>query len=109
MVKVAVPFVYIQAKKSNKEKGAFEFTLKLLSNLLNGHMPKHCCMLRLAERTGMAVFGVKGLSPLLRALDVPSKVLLDYMHPVVAGEFLGRLHIWLESQSDCGFLANKKQ
>jgi len=42
-------------------------------------------------------------------LDVPSKVLLDYMHLVLAGEFLRRLNIWLDSQIDCDFLANKKE
>ena len=46
---------------------------------------------QVAERTGKAVFGVKGLSPLLRILDVPCKVLLHYMHLILAGEFLGRL------------------
>lgn len=64
---------------------------------------------QVAERTGKAVFGVKGLSPLLRILDVPCKVLLDYMHLVLAGEFLRRLNIWLDNQSDNGFLANYKE
>lgn len=31
------------------------------------------------------------------------------MHLVLAGEFLKRLNIWLDSQSDCGFLADKKE
>jgi len=31
------------------------------------------------------------------------------MHLVLAGEFLRRLNIWLDSQIDCGFLANKKE
>ena len=61
-----------------------------------------------AERTGKAVFGVKGFSPLLRILEVPSKVLLDYMHLVLAGEFLKRLNIWLDHQSDYGFLSESK-
>jgi len=37
MVKVAVPFVYIQAKESKKEKREFKFTLTELNNHLNGH------------------------------------------------------------------------
>lgn len=49
MAKVAVPFVYIQAKESKKEERAFKFTLKVLNNHLNGHMPKHCCRLRLPK------------------------------------------------------------
>jgi len=31
-----------------------------------------------AERTGKPVFGVKGVSPLLRVIKVPDNVLLDY-------------------------------
>lgn len=31
------------------------------------------------------------------------------MHLVLAGEFLRRLNIWLDSQIDCDFLANKKE
>ena len=47
----------------------------------------------MTERTRKAVFGVKGRSPLLRALHVPQQLLLDYMHLVLAGEFLRRLNI----------------
>ena len=61
-----------------------------------------------AERTGKPVFGVKAFSPLLRVLEVPSKVLLDHMHLVLAGEFLRRLKIWLDHQSDNGFLSQSK-
>ena len=60
---------------------------------------------RTAERTGKAVFGVKGVSPLLRVLEVPSQVLLDYMHLVLAGEVLRRLNIWIDRQSDQRFLS----
>lgn len=54
------------------------------------------------------MFGVKAFSPLLRVLEVPSKVLLDHMHLVLAGEFLRRLKIWLDHQSDNGFLSQSK-
>ena len=60
---------------------------------------------RTAERTRKAVFGVKGVSPLLRVLKVPCQILLDYMHLVLAGEFLRRLNIWINNQSDQGFLS----
>lgn len=63
---------------------------------------------RTAERTGKSVFGIKGVSPLLRVLEVPSQVLLDYMHLVLAGEFLRRMNIWLNHQSDQGFLSECK-
>ena len=33
----------------NMEKGAFVFTLTVLNDHLNGHMPKHCCMLMLPK------------------------------------------------------------
>ena len=62
-----------------------------------------------AERTGKLVFGVKGVSPLLRVIKVPDKVLLDYMHLILAGEFLRRLNIWLNSQSESGFLSIVKE
>ena len=64
---------------------------------------------RRAERTGKSVCGVKGLSPLLRVLNVPSQILLDYMHLVLAGEFLRRLNAWLDQQSGVGFLAGSKE
>lgn len=63
----------------------------------------------MAETTGKPVFGVNGFSPLLHVLDVPSQVVLDYMHLVLAGEFLRRLNIWLDHQSENGFLAESKQ
>ena len=59
---------------------------------------------RTAERTKKAVFGVKGVSSLPRVLKVPSQVLLNYMHLVLMGEFLRRLNIWINNQSDQGFL-----
>lgn len=62
-----------------------------------------------AERTGKPVFGVKGVSPLLRVIKVPDKVLLDYMHLILAGEFLRRLNIWLNSQSESRFLSIVKE
>lgn len=62
-----------------------------------------------AERTGKPFFGVKGVSPLLRVLNVPDQVLLDYMHLVLAGEFLRRLNIWLNHQHDNGFLSEFKE
>ena len=64
---------------------------------------------RTAERTGKARFHGKGFSPLLHVLDVPSQVLLDYMHLVLAGEFLRRLNIWLDHQSENGYLAESMQ
>lgn len=64
---------------------------------------------RTAERTGETMFGVKGFSPFLHVLDVPSQVLLDYMHLVLAGEFLRRLNIWLDHQSENGYLAQSVQ
>ena len=60
------------------------------------------------KRTGKPVFGVKAFSPLLCILEVPSKVLLDYMHLVLAGEFLRRFNIWLDHQSDNGFQSQSK-
>ena len=60
---------------------------------------------RTAERTKKAVFGVKGVSSLPRVLKVPSQVLLNYMHLVLMGEFLRRLNIWINNQSDQGFLS----
>lgn len=62
-----------------------------------------------AERTGKPLFGVKGVSPLLRVIEVPGQVLLDYMHLVLAGEFLRRLNVWLNHQSDNGFLSELKE
>ena len=44
----------------------------------------------------------------MHVLEVPSKVLLDHMHLVLAGEFLRRLKIWLDHQSDNGFLSQSK-
>ena len=41
-------------------------------------------------------------------MGVPTKVLLDYMHRMLASEFLRRLNIWLYHQSDNGFLAESK-
>lgn len=42
--------------------------------LLSAPMNKHCCM---------PVFGVKGVSLLLRVIEeVPDKELLNYIHPV---------------------------
>lgn len=64
---------------------------------------------RTAERTGKPVFGIKGVSPLLRVIEVPDKVLLDYMHLVLAGEFLRSVNIWINPQSDNGFLSNAKK
>lgn len=64
---------------------------------------------RRAERTGKSVCGVKGLSPLLRVLNVPSQILLDYMHLVLAGEFLRKLNAWLDHQSGVGFLVGGKE
>ena len=55
------------------------------------------------------MFGVKGFSSLLHVLDVPSQVLLDYMHLVLAGELLRRLNIWLDHQSENGYLAQSMQ
>ena len=55
------------------------------------------------------MFGVKGFSPLLRVIEVPDKVLLDYMHLVLAGEFLRRVNIWINPQSDNGFLSDVKE
>lgn len=57
-----------------------------------------------AERTGKPLFGVKGVSPLLHVIEVPGQVLLDYMHLVLAGEFLRRLNVWLDGQGDNGFI-----
>ena len=62
-----------------------------------------------AERTGKPFFGVKGVSPLLRIIEVPGQVLLDYMHLVLAGEFLRRLNVWLDGQGDNAFLSNSKE
>lgn len=64
---------------------------------------------RRAERIGRTVCGVKGVSPLLRVVSVPSQFLLDYMHLVLAGEFLRRLNTWLDHQSDNGFLSQNKE
>ena len=64
---------------------------------------------RTAERTGKTIFGVKGFSPMLHVLDIPSQVLLDYMHLVLAGEFPRRLNIWLDNQSENGYLAQSMQ
>ena len=60
---------------------------------------------RTAERTKEVVFGVKGVSSLPRVLKVPSQVFLNYMHLVRMGEFLRRLNIWINNQSDSGFLS----
>lgn len=54
------------------------------------------------------MFGIKDVSPLLCVLEVPSKVLLDYMHLVLAGEFLRRMNIWMDHQSGQGFLSESK-
>ena len=61
-----------------------------------------------AERTGKPLFGNKAFSPLLCVVGVPTKVLLDYMHLMLASEFLRRLNIWFDHQSDNGFLAECK-
>jgi len=52
---------------------------------------------------------MKGVSPPLHVIEVPDKVLLDYVHLVLDGEFLRRLNIWINSQSDYGFLSNVKE
>lgn len=46
------------------------------------------------ERTGKPLFGNKAFSPLLCVVGVPTKVLLDYMHLILASEFLRRLLAW---------------
>lgn len=48
------------------------------------------------KRTGKPLYGNKTFSPLLCVLGVPTKVLLDYMHIMLASEFLRRLNIWLD-------------
>ena len=48
---------------------------------------------RTAEIIKKSVFRTKHVSPLLHVLKVPSQVLLDYMHPVLPGEFLRRMRI----------------
>mgnify|MGYP006862629590 FL=1 len=55
------------------------------------------------------MFGVKGFSPLLHVLYVPSQVLFDDMHLFLAGEFLRRINIWLDHQSENGYLAQSMQ
>lgn len=56
-----------------------------------------------AERTGKPVCGVEAFSPFLHVLEVPSEVLLDYVHLALAGEFV-RLNICLDHQCDNGLL-----
>ena len=69
------------------------------------HMRKHFCMQGQLIEQKKAVFGVKGVSSLPRVLKVPSQVLLNYMHLVLMGEFLRKLNIWINNQSDQGFLS----
>ena len=62
----------------------------------------------MAERTERTVSGVKGVSPLLRVISVPSQILLDNMHLVLTGEFLRKLNTLLDHQSDNGSLSQNK-
>lgn len=68
-------------------------------------MSKHCGVNRQQKAHGNLYLA---FSPLLCVMGVPTKVLLDYMHRMLAGEFLRRLNIWLDHQSDNGFLAESK-
>lgn len=61
-----------------------------------------------AGRTGKPLFGVEAFSPFLHVLEVPSEVLLDYVHLALAGEFVRRLNICLDHQCDNGFLSQSK-
>ena len=58
-----------------------------------------------AKRSGKPVFGCMGESKLHKIFRIPENILLDYMHLVLEGEFLGRLSIWLDSKSGNGYLA----
>ena len=105
VVKMSVQFAYTQQKGFSKERGVSTFI-----HTKNQEPPcwTHAQTLlhaRTAERTKKAVFGVKGVSSLPRVLKVPSQVLLNYMHLVLMGEFLRRLNIWINNQSDQGFLS----
>ena len=74
-------------------------------NHLEEHMSKHFGVNRQQKAHGNLYLA---FSPLLCVMGVPTKVLLDYMHRMLAGEFLRRLNIWLDHQSDNGFLAESK-
>lgn len=110
MVSVDAQFVYILAKDSREGKGTFTF----IHNYTNQEPPlrTHAQAIlhaNVAERTGKPLFGVKGVSPLLRVIEVPVQVLLDYMDLVLAGEFLRRLNVWLDGQGNNDFLSNSKE
>ena len=48
-----------------------------------------------AEQTGKTIQGVKGLSPLLKLIEFPRQVVLDYMHLVCLGHMSLLIRRWL--------------
>ena len=105
VVKMSVQFAYTQEKGFSKEGGVSTFIHTKTRNPLVEHVRKHFCMQGQLIEQKKAVFGVKGVSSLPRVLKVPSQVLLNYMHLVLMGEFLRKLNIWINNQSDQGFLS----
>ena len=55
----------------------------------------------LANNGKDAVFGIKGPSPIHSILTIPEKLLLDYLHQVLEGEFFRKLKCW--------FVTSKRQ
>ena len=48
-----------------------------------------------------SIFGIKGPSPVHSILTIPDKILLDYLHQVLEGEYLRKLKTWfVTSQRD---------
>ena len=53
-----------------------------------GRNHEDCLMhAQLTVETGVAVFGVKGHSPVHGVLQIPDMILFDYMHQVLEGEY----------------------
>ena len=55
----------------------------------------------LANNGREAIFGIKGPSPVHSILTIPEKLLLDYLHQVLEGEYFRKLKLW--------FVTSKRQ
>ena len=62
-----------------------------------------------AMRTGTAINGVLGISPLADSLDLVNSVPVDYMHPVLEGVTRMLINLWFNSSNHRSpfYLGNK--
>lgn len=62
-----------------------------------------------ALRTGTAIDGVLGISPLAESLDLVNSVPVDYMHPLLEGVTSMLIHLWFNSSNHKSpfYLCNK--